>query len=502
MSQPSKTGDVGVDLRAHLTRVVVADVEHIDVHLSYCTQSRRLVVVAAQAAGEKGEEEEGRHVILDEALGSAVRDSEDPSVVLTSISQQSVQLHFHSAKDASIFLLSAQSDDSAGFEFESSRDSSAISEYFKYYAHLSQQQNMMSDYVRTATYRSAMLKNHSDFRDKVVLDVGAGSGLLSFFAAQAGARKVYAVEGSHMAEYARKLVANNNLSNVITVLQGKIEEVELPEQVDTIISEPLGIMLVNERMLESYVYARKWLKPGGKMFPTQSTLFVCPFSDSNVFIEAYQKASFWQTREFHGIDLTSLYDDAVNEYISQPCVEQVNPDCLVGEPVFKSFNYTTMDISDLFEIEMEFTHTYPYPVEIHGIASWFDNTFEGSSFVLPLSTSPYAPLTHWYQVRCLLKNSLFVQPGDELKGVVKMSINRFQSYDVHIHLKTSTAESEGHINLKEPNFRFGQYSSVPSAFSTDGSQPSLSEDFSRATVASAEMEVTQVVSSSAVPPSS
>ena len=47
------------------------------------------------------------------------------------------------------------------------------------------------DYVRTSTYRDAMLKNPADFKDKVVMDVGAGSGLLSFFAAQAGAKKVY-----------------------------------------------------------------------------------------------------------------------------------------------------------------------------------------------------------------------------------------------------------------------------------------------------------------------
>ena len=62
----------------------------------------------------------------------------------------------------------------------------------------------------------------------------------------------------------QKLVRANKLSEKIVVIPGKVEEVELPEQVDTIISEPMGYMLFNERMLETYLHAKKWLKPGGK----------------------------------------------------------------------------------------------------------------------------------------------------------------------------------------------------------------------------------------------
>lgn len=61
---------------------------------------------------------------------------------------------------------------------------------------------MMQDFVRTATYQKAILANLRDFNDKVVLDVGAGSGILSFFAVQAGAKRVYAVEASSMAMHA------------------------------------------------------------------------------------------------------------------------------------------------------------------------------------------------------------------------------------------------------------------------------------------------------------
>ena len=60
---------------------------------------------------------------------------------------------------------------------------------------------------------------------QVVLDVGAGSGILSFFAVQAGARRVYAVEASSIAVYCQQLVQSNRVADKILVIAGKIEEV-------------------------------------------------------------------------------------------------------------------------------------------------------------------------------------------------------------------------------------------------------------------------------------
>lgn len=60
------------------------------------------------------------------------------------------------------------------------------------------------------------------------------------------------------------LVNSNRLSERVVVIPGKVEEVSLPEQVDIIISEPMGYMLFNERMLESYLHAKKFLKPSGE----------------------------------------------------------------------------------------------------------------------------------------------------------------------------------------------------------------------------------------------
>lgn len=74
------------------------------------------------------------------------------------------------------------------------------------------------DEVRTSHYRQAILANRQDFEGKIVMDVGAGSGILSLFAAQAGAAKVYAVEASNMAENARRLVEANGYGRIIEVI--------------------------------------------------------------------------------------------------------------------------------------------------------------------------------------------------------------------------------------------------------------------------------------------
>lgn len=177
--------------------------------------------------------------------------------------------------------------------FSQRTDESSASQYFQFYGYLSQQQNMMQDYVRTSTYQKAILGNLNDFKGKIVMDVGAGSGILSFFAVQAGADKVYAIEASNMANFAQQLVQANQVDDRIVVIPGKIEEIELPQMVDVIISEPMGYMLFNERMLETYLHARKWLKPGGRMFPTEGDLHVAPFTDEALYMEQNNKANFW-----------------------------------------------------------------------------------------------------------------------------------------------------------------------------------------------------------------
>jgi type I protein arginine methyltransferase len=54
-------------------------------------------------------------------------------------------------------------------------------------------QEMLKDVVRTKSYQNVITQNSFLIKDKIVLDVGAGTGILSLFCAKAGAKHVYAV---------------------------------------------------------------------------------------------------------------------------------------------------------------------------------------------------------------------------------------------------------------------------------------------------------------------
>ncbi|CAM5146389.1 unnamed protein product [Natator depressus] len=422
---------------------------------------------ALQLALQPGEED--ADVTVTDADGVCVfkclvnRDTEYCRVgkesVLITLGYNSALLQFKSHSEYSTFsnaLKRCRNQKKEHSVFNQRTEEASAAQYFQFYGCLSQQQNMMQDFVRTATYHRAILQNHIDFKDKVVLDVGCGSGILSFFAVQAGARKVYAVEASSVAKYAEILVRSNNLSDKIMVLSGKIEEISLPENVDVVISEPMGYMLFNERMLESYLHSKKWLKSNGMMFPTFSDIHLAPFSDEQLYMEHYSRANFWYQQCFYGVNLSSLRSAAVDEYFRQPIVDTFDIRILMARTVKYTVNFTEAEEEDLHRVEIPFVFQMMQSGLIHGLAFWFDVAFVGSLVTVWLSTAPTEPLTHWYQVRCLLQTPLFAKEGETLSGKVLFVANKRQSYDIQIvAVVDQTGFKSGNIlDLKNPFFRY------------------------------------------------
>ncbi|KAL6522833.1 putative histone-arginine methyltransferase 1.3 [Orobanche hederae] len=359
-------------------------------------------------------------------------------------------------------------------KFDDKIEASSAKMYFHYYGQLLHQQNMLQDYVRTGTYFAAVIENRIDFIDRIVVDVGAGSGILSIFAAQAGAKHVYAVEASEMADYARTLIAGNpSLSQRITVIKGKIEEVELPEKADILISEPMGTLLINERMLETYVIARdRFLVPNGIMFPTIGRIHMAPFSDEYLFTEIASKALFWEQKNYYGVNLKPLHDTAFQGYFSQPVVDAFDPRLLVAPAISHVIDFTSAKEEDLYEIDIPLRFVSSVGTKVHGLACWFDVLFNGSTVQMWLTTAPGAPTTHWYQLRCVLSQPIFVMPGQEITGRLLMVAHKAQSYTLHLTLSAKMwgpgaeqggilVSSFGKLDLKEPYYRMSQPQAYP-----------------------------------------
>ena len=189
--------------------------------------------------------------------------------------------------------------------------------YFDSYSHFNIHEDMLKDKIRTIAYMNAITKNPHLFKNKIVLDVGSGTGILSMFAAKAGAKHVYAVEYANIADFSKKIIEDNGLSERVTVLKGKIEEIVLPVQkVDIIISEWMGYFLLYESMLDSVLFARdKYLNPDGMLFPDRAVLYLAVAEDEKYRDE---KMTFWDN--VYGVNMKIMKQWVITE----PIVETIN----------------------------------------------------------------------------------------------------------------------------------------------------------------------------------
>ena len=262
------------------------------------------------------------------------------------------------------------------------------------------------------------------------MDVGCGTGILSMFAAQAGAKHVYGVDMSSIANQAREIIELNGFAETVTIIRGKIEEIELPvPHVDVIVSEWMGYFLLYESMLDTVLYARdKWLVTGGIVFPDKAVMYIAGLEDGDV---KRDRIDFW--KNVYGFDMSPLKDIAIKE----PVVDVIASKAIVTDCV----PILHLDILTCTKEDLQFKASFNLKASrhdfLHGLVAYFECAFTQVHKPIGFSTSPFCRYTHWKQTLFYLQNSLTICEGEVISGEIGCKPNKKNPRDLDIALSIS-----------------------------------------------------------------
>jgi protein arginine N-methyltransferase 1 len=308
-----------------------------------------------------------------------------------------------------------------------------------------------------------------------------------------------------MAKHAEKVMAANGVDNIVTVIQGAVEEIELPFEkdglvsddpehpervVDIIISEWMGYFLLRESMLDSLVRARdKFIKPTtGLMYPSHCTMYIAPVQDEDerrTGGNEYSGAmSDWNdfaetTKQTYGVNMEILQKDFDREqkeyFLWSSRWTELQPEAVLAEPkAIKYLDMMTCTLQDSRGISAdEPMHTFDFTIDgskergpVSALAGWFTADFKSRtdeagadapklSHPSFLSTGPENGYTHWGQQTFYFGSSLPLLQGEttNIQGSLEMMRTKENArlYNCKINYQSSrkkTDDKDGPILMK------------------------------------------------------
>uniref|UniRef100_K3WMV1 type I protein arginine methyltransferase n=1 Tax=Globisporangium ultimum (strain ATCC 200006 / CBS 805.95 / DAOM BR144) TaxID=431595 RepID=K3WMV1_GLOUD len=385
------------------------------------------------------EEQKSERVVAQVVPESSAAAIVDPSERLATLERENKELKLQMLKYSRLVHDFVAEDDASGPVVPAADNDTY---YFDSYSHVGIHREMITDKIRTDAYRNAILNNPELFKGKVVLDVGCGTGILSMFAAQAGAAKVIGIDRSEMGIVAQDIVNDNGFGNVITIIRGKVEEIELPvDKVDVIISEWMGYCLLYESMLDTVLFARdKWLAPGGYLFPDKCSMHIQGIQDST------DRVQFWD--EVYGFSMKAIKSKIS---IRDAFIEDVPAsDVITDRALLQNIDIDHVKYDDL-DFHSDFTLHFAKDAIMHGFVSSFDIGFERDCprpeyFSTGVEVTP----THWHQVFFHVEQPFQVRQGEVLTGKwwVRRNAENPRFLDVEIQWK-----HEGETEFAKQSYR-------------------------------------------------
>ena len=276
---------------------------------------------------------------------------------------------------------------------------------------------MVRDPVRVLPYRRAIFRH---CRDKVVVEIGCGSGILSIFAAQAGARRVIAIEESRIADLAAAMFEANGVADRIELRRANSRDVSLDERADVIIHELLGVDPLVENILPFIDDAReRLLAPGGILIPSAMEVCCVGFevADRPYLDRARACAELSELEGLYGVDFGAFrryVSDARPDPFRRPLGDlgqtQFAPRILTEELQLYRFDFAPGS-SLAAEPRRDLRLRVVQPGTLGGVVVYFRAHLDDDTF---LSTSPFAPRTSWGWNARPLSRLATVEPGQDI----------------------------------------------------------------------------------------
>lgn len=259
---------------------------------------------------------------------------------------------------------------------------------------------MLADRVRHEAFRAA-LKLAILPGQTTVADIGAGLGVLAFFARELGAREVWLYDPGAALELAEAVAARNGIDGLNFVPERSLDVAD-PPQVDIVVAEVLGNFAYEEDVLETLRDAQRYLKPGGTLIPASIEQWAAPVATDRF----ERELSSWRDVGF-GID----WSDAERLTRNNMYVYAVEPKDLLPDAARR---WDEIDFRGPIDSRRA-GHVAWRPARastVFGFALWWDCTLAPG---VVLSTSPHAPRTHWDQIYLPLLEPIAVDAGDALE---------------------------------------------------------------------------------------
>lgn len=294
---------------------------------------------------------------------------------------------------------------------------------------------MLGDTVRTEAFLKALRSVIRPGQTRLV-DIGAGTGFLSFLARSLGAKSCTLYEVSaDLAALAQRLARENRITGLKIRHLHSTHEAQ-PATYDVVLSETLGNFALEENILETLADAKRFLAPGGVMIPGQIEQFCAPVSSPRL----YQELNVWD-RQPAGLTYAAAAELAWNNVY----VRRIRPDELwSGEPP-QSWDRIALGTDTQSRRSATLSWTVTAPTTWYGFAVWWN------ALLVPgvvLSTAPEAPATHWEQIYVPVGEPLQLQAGE----TVTLRLRSDTRYEVKIRLQWTVLHRHANGSTTERSF--------------------------------------------------